>query len=295
MSSRSISAGLPILAPNSLGFREWKAKVTARLGAHALMHVINYSSLPSELPKEWVQDNAKVIDLFFDTVAYELVTLFSSETHTNPKTHARDALIKIENHFNHNEVVTQHDLEKGFWQTTMQPNQDVVTFYSQFSSMFSECISSGLIIPQVKACMHFLDIIIERHPTIFGPLLLEVTNNKSTLTLDSLYPTLKTLSRLCPPPVPSARLAFSASAYYCTTCKIHGHSTERCYRRDPENLIRFPPRSATPPATSVPPATLPAHGMSAATVLPTFGAYSMSATVEEETPYVATTHSIPFY
>jgi hypothetical protein len=77
MSSRTISAGLPILAPNSLGFREWKAKVTARLGAHALQHVINYSSLPSDLPKEWVQDNAKVIDLFFDTVAYELVTLIN--------------------------------------------------------------------------------------------------------------------------------------------------------------------------------------------------------------------------
>jgi hypothetical protein len=114
MSSRAISAGLPILAPNSLGFREWKAKVTARLGAHALLHVITYSSLPSDLPKEWVQDNAKVIYLFFDSIYYELVTLFSSETQTNPKTHARDAWIRIDKHFNHNEVVTQHDLEKSF-------------------------------------------------------------------------------------------------------------------------------------------------------------------------------------
>jgi hypothetical protein len=231
--------------------------------AHALQHVIHYSSLPSDLPKEWVKDNAKVIDLFFDTVAYELVTLFSSETHTNPKTHAHDAWIRIEMHFNHNEVVTQHDLEKAFWMTTMKPTQDVVSFYSDFSSRFFECILAGLIIPQVKSCMHFLDFIIERHPTIFGPLLLEVTTTKSTLTLASLYPTLKTLSRLCPPSAPSAALAYSASAYFCTTCQMHGHSTERCYKRDPENLIRFPPKqnrhTQSPlPATSVPPATLPA-------------------------------------
>jgi hypothetical protein len=179
MSSCAISAGLPILASNSLCFHQWKAKVKARLGAHALLHVFNYPPLPSDLPKECVQDNGKVIDLFFDTISYDLVTLFSSDTHTNPTTHACDAWTL---HFNHNDVVTHHDLEMSFWTTTMKPSQDVVSIYMDLSSRFAECVSAGLAISQVKACMHFLDIIIEKHPFIFGPVLLLVTQNNSTLS-----------------------------------------------------------------------------------------------------------------
>jgi hypothetical protein len=83
-------------------------------------------------------------------------------------------------------------------------------------------------------------------PSEFKTIVVVLEAEDTTLTVDGIQRKLKSMEQnlqaTMPPVVNSAMNAHVPGPRVCTYCKKTGHSAERCYLCDPENLKKYPPR-----------------------------------------------------
>jgi hypothetical protein len=254
--SSSNAHGLLILQAGAKNYSEWRVKTMMRFRALKLHHVL--APAPATLPSTWVNDNDKVIDIIHQVVSWDLHPHFTSETHKDENTHAIEAwnaLLKVSRH---SYAMIQTDLKKEYKNTAVTADGDLEAFYHRLNAKFTECKAAKVNISDLEACQDFVEKISEKHPAHFASLTVEITKDANDISLGSLFPLFKSLHSTMPKSCEVSG-TMARTLPICNYFSREGHTEERCWQRDPENMIRYPPR----PRVEQTPAPLEEHAMNA--------------------------------